>query len=453
MRRHKSEREMFMAQTIRKTTLIGVMFVLMLSISVRLTVAQNIQPCGTESGGGCAPDSARVDLAPPTFSNPTNITNPLFPISKLNRVLFHGTVDRLPFRTETTLLPDTRTIEWNGQKVETLTSQYMAFLDGRIDELAIDWYAQADDGSVWYFGENVFDYKDGVVVSTAGTWLAGKDGPAAMIMPGNPQVGDAYRPENSPGFVFEEVTVTSIDATVHGPTGAIKGAIVTDELHMDGTHEGKIFVPGYGEFFTGQGGKLEALALAVPTDSLTAPTPTEIKTLFSGATKIFGAALSEDWNAASITVDTMIAAWDTYRSTAVPRMLDARMTWALSELVASVDARQPIESRQSAINVARASLDFQLRYRPVVEIDFALFDLWAAQILVDAAANDLGGVVSDVTTLEWVWDRIAHTLSDASSVRVLLKDLRVAADTKDLTAATDAAGRLRTHLDGLKTAS
>jgi hypothetical protein len=39
--------------------------------------------------------------------------------------------------------------------VDTLVSQYAAFLGGRIHEVASDSYAQADDGSVWYFGEYV----------------------------------------------------------------------------------------------------------------------------------------------------------------------------------------------------------------------------------------------------------------------------------------------------------
>ncbi|MBC7810732.1 MAG: hypothetical protein H7175_06270 [Burkholderiales bacterium] len=432
----------------QKHWLIGVMLLLMLTASGGLTIAQDAQSCGTDSGEGCAPDSARVDLTPPSFSNPTNITNPLFPISSLSRVLLFGTVDRLPFRTETTLLPDTRIIEWNGQQIEVLASQYMAFLDNRVQEVAIDWYAQSDDGSVWYLGEDVFDYEDGVVISTEGTWLAGRDGPAAMIMPGNPQVGDVYRPENSPGFVFEEVTVTSISAAVHGPLGIVEGAIVTEELHMDGTLEDKIFAPGYGEFFTGNRGELEALALALPVDALNMPPPAELETLLSGANAVFAAAESEDWNAASATLHTMIAAWDTYQTSNLPRMLDARMSWALVELVGAVDARQTLESRQSAIHVARASLDFQLRHRSVVEIDFALFDLWAAQILVDVAADDAGGITSDVTTLEWVWDRIVHALDDANAALVVahLDALRVAADDEDLAAASEAALRLRETL-------
>ena len=145
-----------------------------------------------------AADAERVDLAMPVFSNPTEITNPLFPVSSQASVLLLGTVEDLPFRTEVTLLPNPRIIEWEGMRVATLVSQYVAFLDGRIEEVAYDYYAQADDGSVWYFGEDVFNFADGVIVDTHGTWIAGTDGPAAMIMPADPQVDDVYRPENIP---------------------------------------------------------------------------------------------------------------------------------------------------------------------------------------------------------------------------------------------------------------
>src|SRR5438445_3992960 len=83
--------------------------------------------CGTTDGRGCAPQSRRVDLAPPVFSNPTNITNPLFPISELHSAVLLGHVDGKPFRTETTLLPGTDTVTVNGQQIEVLLSQYVAY--------------------------------------------------------------------------------------------------------------------------------------------------------------------------------------------------------------------------------------------------------------------------------------------------------------------------------------
>ncbi len=148
-----------------------------------------------------APDSARRDLTAAPFSDPTAVTNPLFPIAELDSAILNGRVDGQVFHTETTLLPFSRIIEWTpGQCVRVLVSQYTAFLDGRLTETAIDLYAQADDGSVWYLGEDVFDYDpQGRVTTTEGTWHAGTEGPAAMIMPSDPQVGDVNRPENIPG--------------------------------------------------------------------------------------------------------------------------------------------------------------------------------------------------------------------------------------------------------------
>jgi len=125
-----------------------------------------------------APDSARRDLVAAPFSDPTAVTNPLFPIADLDSAILNGRVDGKPFYTETTLLPFTQILEWTpGQCVHVLVSQYMAFLDGKLQETAIDLYAQADDRSVWYLGESVFDYDAaGRVSTTEGTWHAGTEG-------------------------------------------------------------------------------------------------------------------------------------------------------------------------------------------------------------------------------------------------------------------------------------
>lgn len=396
-----------------------------------------------------APRSARVDLDKPAFSNPTDVTNPLFPVSSQARVLLLGHVDGLPLRIEVTLLANTRVIDLHPRPVETLVSQFVAFLDGRIHEVAIDHYAQADDGAVWYLGEDVFNYEDGVVADNEGTWLAGIDGRPAMIMPADPQVGDVWRPEDICGLVFEEVTATSTGVTVIGPRGPIQGALLVEELHMDGVLEPKTFAPGYGEFTSGSAaGDLEALALAVPPDALPSPTPPELETLFSGATEIFDAAQSGDWNAASATVGTLTTAWNTFQAGDVPPLLDAQMNGVLGALVAAVAAQQRAAARQAAIDVARASLDLQLRHRPVADVDLALLDLWARQLLIDIAAGDQGAILGDITTIQWIRDRLAGAVSDAELSRIdaRLSDLRAAGQARELARAVTATASLRSTL-------
>ena len=404
------------------------------------------------SGLPVAPECERVDLASPTFSEPTNVSNPLFPISKQASVLMLGRVDGKPFRTEVTLLPETRIIEWQGQQVETLVSQYVAYLGGRIHEVAYDFYAQDDNGAVWYFGEDVFNFKDGFIADTHGTWIAGRDGSAAMIMPADPQVGDVYRPENIPGFVFEEVTVRSVDETLDGPLSPVENGLVIEELHMDKSTEAKTFAPGYGEFFTGGGGDVEALALAVPTDAISEPTPVELVTLERGAGDVFDATQSKDWNVARAIVKRMSAAWEIVRSGEVPARLEPQLSGALAGLADAVDRRHAPEARQAAIDVARWSLDLQLRHRPVTEIDLARFDLWAAQMLVDAAAGDAAAVNGDFFNLDYVRDRIQRALARADRTRLNseLEDLNSLVGDGDLTAVVDAARHLRETLAGFQ---
>jgi hypothetical protein len=364
-----------------------------------------------------APKSDRVDLVAPPFTNPTKVTNPLFPISNLHSAVLNGTVDGKAFRTETTLMPWTRIIEWpEGRRVETLVSQYVAYLDGRIEEVALDHYAQDDEGAVWYFGEDVFNYEDGVIADREGTWLAGRDGPAAMIMPADPKPGDVYFSENTPGFVFEQVTVKAVGRTVQGPQGPVEGAIVGAELHQDGSREDKTFAPGYGEFFTGAGGEVEALALAVPIDKLSGAVPVELETLASG----------------SATVASMRRAWRTFKAGDVPPRLEPVMDRALKGLPST------------AFDVAQTALDLQLRYRPPAEIDRERFDLWARRLTVDAKAGNAVGVTGDLVVLEWIRDRIAHTLDSVDRTRVnsVLGALRATVNDEDLPALAAEAAQL-----------
>jgi hypothetical protein len=398
-----------------------------------------------------APDSERVDLEVPTFSNPTEITNPLFPISNLHSAVLNGTVDDKPFKVETTLLPLRRIIEWpKGRPVETLVSQYLAYLDGRIEEVALDYYAQADDGSVWYFGEDVFNYKDGLIADTEGTWIAPNDGPAAMIMPADPQIGDVYRPENVPGFVFEEVTVRAIDQTVKGPRGSVEGAIVAEELHQDGAREDKTFAPGYGEFFTGSGRDVEALALAVPSDALAGQQPGELQTMIAGANAIVGQAEDEAWRVAAGTARTVARAWQTFRATGAPPRLEPVTSRGVRALVRAVDARDARRAQEAALAVTQAALDLALRHRPQAEIDRARFEVWTRRLVLDATAKEAGAVSGDLATLEWISDRFVHTLSSVEAITVHghLLALRTLVNDEDLRGAAREAGRLYALLVG-----
>jgi hypothetical protein len=144
--------------------------------------------------------------------------------------------------------------------------------------------------------------------------------------------------------------------------------------------------------------------------------PAELTTMLDGALSVVDAAGSGNWKAASTTVSEMVAAWTSHRSTDVPRPIEPLLDGALKGLAAAVGAHRVTLAQNAAIEAARLSLDLQLRYRPVTEIDLARLDLWAAQLVVDEAAGDTAGVAADHYALDYVRDRIRQALDEATSL-------------------------------------
>ncbi|HEY3005245.1 MAG TPA: hypothetical protein VGJ44_23060 [Kribbellaceae bacterium] len=368
-----------------------------------------------EGGKGClplAPASRRVDLIEPVFSHPTAVTNPLHPTARPAQVVYGGTVDGKPFRTEVTRLPGVKVIHWQGQTIPALVSQYLAYSDGRVAEVALDWFAQADDGAVWYLGEDVREYEDGVVATTEGSWEAGKGAPPAMIMPATPRTGAVYRSENAPGLVFEQDTVLATGRTVTGPSGAVAGAIVVAELQADGARENKVYAPGYGEFSTATEGELEAVSIAVPADTRPGPVPARLTALSRAVRTMYDDVAAGNGSGAAYR--SLRKAWRSYRPGG--SLLDRQMGRDIALLGRAIG--NPEAARAAALRVAQNELDQRLRYVPLATIERARFELWRRQTAVDARAGDAASVSGDVASLRWTWDRVRPAVSAAVARRV-----------------------------------
>jgi hypothetical protein len=117
-------------------------------------------------------------------------------------------------------------------------------------------------------------------------------------------------------------------------------------------------------------------------------------------------------------------------------------------IVPAVAAHNATGAAKASIDIGLAALDLQLAHLPPAEIDRARFELWAHQVVVDSRGDDPGTVAGDASTLEWVWDRIAHTYDQAEvgQIERQLVRLRSAADDENLAAAARAAERLLASL-------
>jgi hypothetical protein len=112
----------------------------------------------------------------------------------------------------------------------------------------MDYYAQHQDGTVYYMGERVDDYEDGEVVGHSGQWLAGEDGArAGVFMPEDPQVGNAFAQERAPGVAEDESQVMKVDQNVTTTGGDFSGCIKTEDYDPIGkVREFKVYCPGVG---------------------------------------------------------------------------------------------------------------------------------------------------------------------------------------------------------------
>jgi hypothetical protein len=117
-------------------------------------------------------------------------------------------------------------------------------------ERTFDWYAQDKYGNVWYMGENSLERVHGQLARASDSWEAGVNGgKPGIIMPGNPQPGDAYRQEYyPPGQALDEARVLSLDGQTTVPAGHFTGVLVTSERSpLEPQTEQKYYAPGTGD--------------------------------------------------------------------------------------------------------------------------------------------------------------------------------------------------------------
>ncbi len=183
-----------------------------------------------------------------TFSNPRNITNPYLPLSSTKQDILEGKEGGAKVRVERTAKPQIhKTFKIGEQIVETLVFEDRAYEDGKLVEVALDYFAQDDNGTVFYFGEDVDEYEDGKIIGHDGSWLYGKDTPAlGVIFAAKPKVGQKWRTEDVSDEIGEKNEVMSITETVKTPAGTFEKCVKVKEDLADGTVEYKYYAPGVG---------------------------------------------------------------------------------------------------------------------------------------------------------------------------------------------------------------
>jgi hypothetical protein len=405
--------------------------------------------------------AAQSTTGAPRFTHPTEITNPFYPVSLIGQAISLGQEGGSPYRSEVTLLPDTKTIAWDGQQVEARVSQYVAYADGKLDEVAYDYFAQADDGSVYYLGEDVSNYEDGQVVNHEGSWLTGKDGaPPALIMPGHPEVGQVFNPENLPGVVYETDEIMSLAEKVDTPGGPIDNALLIKEKLMDGSIEYKVNAANLGIVESRAEDERVTLVWLNRTDAKPGSVPEPLSTIEAQAEDIIDSVPGGNWASVTHDVAAIGAAWQAYRPQAandhVPRSFQEALTAGLDQLQKTSAAKDAAGTLQAANDLSAAVIDLFSVYHPTAPSDLGRLDVLERQIVLDTAANDVTAAADSLAKADAIWARLKPALIKHNGAEVAaqfdagLAAQRAAWKGKDRSALTAEAKRALEIVDALE---
>ena len=224
---------------------------------------------------------AEVPSGTPTFSNPLNIDNQYFPFQPGGLKIFSGSEHGTKTAAIDRYLTAIRTFKLSANNVACHILVEESYETGELVERSFNYFAQADDGTVYYFGEVVDLFQNGVIVGHEGSWLVGGPGAAdppetgsatkpGLFMPANPELGDMFKPEDLFPIVDETGEVVAVDQDVNAPAGKYDGAIeVRESSRIDPGTELKWYAPGVGVVKVqakGESLRLDSSTLVQPPD-------------------------------------------------------------------------------------------------------------------------------------------------------------------------------------------
>jgi hypothetical protein len=145
-----------------------------------------------------------------------------------------------------TVLNETR--EVNGTQTRVIEEKES--VGGELVEISRNFFATCEEtNNVFYFGEEVDIYENGMIVDHEGAWLAGEGtNRAGIIMPGTILLGARYYQEIAPSVALDRAEIIDTGQVVQTPSGDFSDTLITREttaLELD-VAELKYYAAGIG---------------------------------------------------------------------------------------------------------------------------------------------------------------------------------------------------------------
>lgn len=198
-------------------------------------------------------------LDPNNFTHSTGIDNEWFSMEPGTKWVFEGSTEedgeRIPRRIEFVVTDLTKVIE----DVPTVMAWITDYEDDELVESEIAFYAQDDDGNVWYLGEYPEEYEEGEFVD-APAWIAGQeDALAGIQMWADPQAGTPSYPQGwAPAVEWSDRgQVYAVGQETCVPVDCYKDVLVIDEFNQEepNAFQQKYYARGVGNVRVGWRGE------------------------------------------------------------------------------------------------------------------------------------------------------------------------------------------------------
>jgi hypothetical protein len=183
------------------------------------------------TGRAQATPTAQAQHAAGRFSAPLTVDNPMFPLVAGTQFVYRGRIVEggvsKPHSVVFTVTDVSKTVD----HVRTVVAWDRDFLEGRLQEQELAFFAQDDKGNVWNFGEYPEEYENGKFAGAPSTWIRGTAGAYGGIhMLSQPKMGARYQEGLVPAIEFDDVSwVTRTGQATCVQAGCYHQVLVVDE--------------------------------------------------------------------------------------------------------------------------------------------------------------------------------------------------------------------------------
>ena len=201
------------------------------------------------------PEFALPDFDAATFDNPTKIDNQWFPMNPGTQYVFEGFTNEAGRQIPHSLIFTVTDLTKEILGVRTVVAYIVDYSDGQLVEAEIAFYAQDNDGNVWFMGEHPEVYEGGKMVE-APTWIPGfKGAKAGIVMKVDPQLDlPSYAQGWGPAVNWtDRGQVVAKGEQTCVPADCYEDVLVTEEFSQSepDAFQVKYYAPGVGNVRVG----------------------------------------------------------------------------------------------------------------------------------------------------------------------------------------------------------